>query len=188
MTYADVIRAAKRSPDSVRYATSGTGGVAHVAATLLQQAGGYRMAHEPYPGGAPAAQAAVAGRVPFLMSNVVAVREHVRSGALRPLGVTTREETRHLPGARPFAQQGAGDFEALTWWAVLGVAGTPQSMLLRMEEAMRRVLSEPSVKSRIEDLGADVVASPAEECATFLDAEIAKWGRVIRDNNIRADG
>ena len=82
------------------------GGLAHVAATLLQQAGGYRMAHVPYPGGGPAAQDAVAGRVPLLMSNVVAVREHIRSGALRPLGVSTREETRHVPGARPFAQQG----------------------------------------------------------------------------------
>ncbi len=80
----------------------------------------------PYPGGGPAAQDAVAGRVPLLMSNVVAIREHVRSGALRPLGVTTREETRHLPGVRPFAQQGMpGGFEALTWWALLGVAGSP---------------------------------------------------------------
>jgi tripartite-type tricarboxylate transporter receptor subunit TctC len=186
-TYADVLRAARRNPDAVRYATSGVGGVAHVAATLLQQASGYRMEHVPYPGGAPAAQAAVAGRVPLLMSNVVAVREHIRSGALRPLGVTTREETRHVPGARPFAQQGAGDFEALTWWALLGVAGTPEPLLHRMSEAMSRALGEPRIKARIEDLGADVVASQAEECSAFLQAEIGKWGRVIRDNKIRAD-
>jgi tripartite-type tricarboxylate transporter receptor subunit TctC len=70
-TYADVVRAARREPGAVRYATSGVGGLAHVAATLLQQAGGYRLAHVPYPGGGPAAQDAVAGRVPLLMSNVV---------------------------------------------------------------------------------------------------------------------
>jgi tripartite-type tricarboxylate transporter receptor subunit TctC len=186
-TYADVVRAARRDPGALRYATSGTGGLAHVAATLLQQAGGYRMTHVPYPGGGPAAQDAVAGRVPLLMSNVVAVREHIRSGALRPLGVTTREETRHVPGARPFAQQGVGGFEALTWWALLGVAGTPEPLLLRMGEAMSRVLDEPGVKDRIEERGADVIASSAEECAAFLEGEIGRWGRVIRDNNIRAD-
>jgi tripartite-type tricarboxylate transporter receptor subunit TctC len=67
------------------------------------------------------------------------------------------------------------------------VAGTPEPLLRQMSEAMSRVLSEPQVKARIEDLGADVVASPAEECATFLEAEIGKWGRVIRDNNIQRD-
>jgi tripartite-type tricarboxylate transporter receptor subunit TctC len=186
-TYADVVRAARRDPGTLRYATSGTGGLAHVAATLLQQAGGYRMVHVPYPGGGPAAQDAVAGRVPLLMSNVVAVREHIRSGALRPLGVSTREETPHVPGARPFAQQGAGGFEALTWWALLGVAGTPLPLLLQMGEAMSRVLGEPEVRARIEERGADVVASSAEECATFLESEIERWGRVIRDNNIQAE-
>ena len=141
-SYADVVRAARREPGAVRYASSGVGGLAHLAATLLQQAGGYRLAHVPYPGGGPAAADAVAGRVPLLMSNVVAVREHVRSGALRPLGVTTREETRHLPGVRPFAQQGMpGGFEALTWWALLGVAGTPEPLLARMGEAVRGALA-----------------------------------------------
>jgi tripartite-type tricarboxylate transporter receptor subunit TctC len=171
----------------VRYATSGVGGVAHVAARLLQQASGYRMTHEPYPGGGPAAQAVVAGRVPLLMSNVVAVREHIRSGALRALGVSTYEPTPHLPGVRPFAQQGAGDFEAHTWWALLGVAVTPRPLLNQMENAMSRVLGDPAVKTRIETMGADVAASSAEDCAAFLQAEITKWGRVIRDNNIRAD-
>jgi tripartite-type tricarboxylate transporter receptor subunit TctC len=145
------------------------------------------MVHEPYPGGGPAAQAVVAGRVPLLMSNVVAVREHIRSGALRPLGVSTREATRHLPGTLPFAQQGAGDFEAHTWWALLGVVGTPELLRRRMEEAMLRVLDEPEVRTRIESLGADIAASSAEDCAAFLQTEIEKWGRVIRDNNIRVD-
>jgi tripartite-type tricarboxylate transporter receptor subunit TctC len=186
--YADVVRAARRGPGAVRYATSGVAGLAHVAAVLLQQAGGYRMTHVPYPGGGPAAQDAVAGRVPLLMSNVVAVREPVRSGALRPLGVTARGETRHLPGVLPFAEQGAGGFEALTWWALLGVAGTPGPLLGRMGEAMGRVPGDAGVRARIEERGADVVGSPAEECAAFLAGEIERWGRVIRDNGIRAEG
>lgn len=185
-SYADVVRAARRDPGTVRYATSGAGGLAHVAATLLQQAGGFRMTHVPYPGGGPAAQDAVAGVVPLFMSNVVVVRDSIRSGALRPLGVTTREESRHLPRVRSFAQQGAGDFEALTWWALLGVSGTPQPLLLEMEQAMTRVLADSGVRSRIEDRGADVIGSNAEECAAFLAQQIERWTRVIRDNTIRA--
>ena len=186
-TYGDVVRAARRDPDTLRYATSGTGGLAHVAATLLQQAGGYRMMHVPYPGGGPAAQDAVAGRVPLLMSNVVAVREQIRSGALRPLAVSTREETRHVPGASSFAQQGATGFEALTWWALLGVAGTPEFLLQQMGAAMSRVLHNPQIRARIEERGADVVASSAQECATFLESEIEKWDHVIRANSIQAE-
>jgi len=186
--YPDVVRAARRDPGALRYATSGAGGLAHVAVTLLQQAGGFRMTHVPYTGGGPAAQDAVSGVVPLFMSNLVAVREHIRSGALRPLGVTSREESHHLPRVRSFAQQGAGDFEALTWWALLGVAGTPPALVLEMEQAMARVLENPNVRTRIEDRGADVVGSNAEECAAFLAQQIERWARVIRDNNIRAAG
>lgn len=185
-SYADVARAARRDPGAMRYATSGEGGLAHVAATLLQQAGGFRMTHVPYPGGGPAVRDAVAGVVPLFMSNVVAVRAAIRSGALRPLGVTTRIESPHLPRVPSFAQQGAGDFEALTWWALLGVAGTPTAIVQEMEGAMARVLADPGVRARIGDRGADVAGLSAEESAAFLAQEIERWARVIRDNQIRA--
>jgi tripartite-type tricarboxylate transporter receptor subunit TctC len=132
-------------------------------------------------------QDAVAGHVPLFMTNVVIVSQHIRAGTLRPLGVTTRGETRHVPGSRSFAQQGFGDFEAPTWWAMLGRAGTPPTLVRQMNEALVRVLNDPAIKERIEAQGCDVVASSPEECGRFMAAEIAKWGRVITDNNIRAD-
>jgi tripartite-type tricarboxylate transporter receptor subunit TctC len=185
--FQDVIDAAKRDPDSVNYATSGVGGLAHVATTLLQQQGGFKLVHVPYRGGGPAVQDAVAGHVPLFMTNVVIVSQHIRAGTLRPLGVTTRGETRHVPGSRSFAQQGFGDFEAPTWWALLGKAGTPEPLMRRMNEALVRVLNEPEVKNRIEDQGCDIVASTPEACGAFMQSEITKWGRVITDNAIRVD-
>ncbi len=185
--FQQVVDAAKRAPDTLNFATSGVGGLAHVSTTLLQQQGGFRMVHVPYRGGGPAVQDAVAGHVPLFMSNVVIVSQHIRAGTLRPLGVTTRGETRHVPNTRSFAQQGFGDFEAPTWWAMLGRAGTPEPLVRRMHEALARVLNEPEVKARIEDQGCDIVASTPEECRAFMEREIAKWGRVITDNNIRAD-
>ncbi len=143
--------------------------------------------HVPYRGGGPALQDAISGQVPLFMSNVVIISQHIRAGALRPLGVTTRGETRHVPGVRSFAQQGFGDFEAPTWWAFLGRAGTPEPVLRRMHEALTRTLAEPEIRGRIEEQGCDVIAGSPAECGRFLAAEIEKWGRVIRENNIRVD-
>ncbi len=186
-TFQDVVDAARKEPEALSYATSGVGGLAHVSTTLLQQQGGFRMTHVPYRGGGPAVQDVVAGNVPLFMSNVVIISQHIKAGTLRPLGVTTRGETRHVPGVKSFAQQGFGDFEAPTWWAFLGRAGTPEPILRRMQEALARALADAEVRSKIEEQGADVVASSPEECGRFLVSEINKWGKVIRDNNIRVD-
>lgn len=185
--FQEVMDAARRAPDTLNYATSGVGGLAHVSTTLLQQQGNFRITHVPYRGGGPAVQDAVAGHVPLFMTNVVIVSQHIRAGTLRPLGVTTPGPSRHVPGTRSFAEQGFADFAAPTWWAMLGRAGTPPSLVRQMNEALVRVLNEPAVKTRIEDQGCDIVASTPEQCGSFLQAEITKWGRVITENNIRAD-
>jgi len=186
-SFQEVVDAAKRAPETISFATSGVGGLAHVSTTLLQQQGGFRLVHVPYRGGGPAVQDAVAGNVPLFMSNVVIISQHIRNGILRPLGVTTRGETRHVPGVRSFAQQGFADFEAPTWWAFLGRAGTPQPILARMQEALAKALADAEVRAKVEEQGADVVASSPEECGHFLHSEIEKWGRVIRDNHISVD-
>lgn len=186
-SFRDVVEAAKRKPGDLSYATSGVGGLAHVATTLLQQQGGFKLDHVPYRGAGPAVQDAMAGHVPLFMSNVVVISQHIKAGTLRPLGVTTPGETPHVPGVPSFAQQGFGGFEAPTWWAMLAPARTPAPVVARMHEALAGVLLEPETKAKVEEQGADVVASTPEECRRFIQAEIEKWGKVIRDNNIRAD-
>ncbi|MFN7000350.1 MAG: Bug family tripartite tricarboxylate transporter substrate binding protein [Elioraea tepidiphila] len=171
----------------VTYASTSVGSASHVIGESLARRFGMDATHVPYRGGAPAVQDAVAGTVPLFMSNVVIISQHIAAGTLRPLGVTTRGETRHVPGVRSFAQQGVGDFEAPTWWAFLGRAGTPQPILDRMHQALTSVLNEPAVKQRIEQQGCDIVAGSPEQCRQFLAAEIDKWGAVIRANNITAD-
>jgi tripartite-type tricarboxylate transporter receptor subunit TctC len=186
-TFQDVVAAARREPDRWNYATSGTGGLAHISTTLLQQQNNFRLTHVPYRGGGPAVTAAIANEVPLFMTNVVIVSQHIRAGTLRPLGVTTREESRHVPGTPSFAQQGFGNFEAPTWWALFGRAGTPQPILDRMHAAITQAITDPEVKARIEEQGADVRASSQEECRRFVANEIERWAQVIRQNDIRAD-
>ncbi len=186
-SFQDVVSAAKAAPDTIPYASSGVGGLAHVSTTLLQQQGGFRLVHVPYRGGGPAVADAVAGNVPLFMSNVVIISQHIKAGTLRPLGVSTAGESRHVPGVRSFAQQGFSGFEAPTWWAFLGRVGTPEPILARMQEALAQALADPAVKARIEEQGADVLASNPAECGRFLTSEIERWGKVIRDNNITAE-
>jgi tripartite-type tricarboxylate transporter receptor subunit TctC len=185
--FQEVVAAAKAAPDTISFASSGVGGLAHVSTTLLQQQGGFRLTHVPYRGGGPALQDALSAQVPLFMSNVVIISQHIRAGTLRPLGVTTASETRHVPGVWSFAQQGFAGFEAPTWWAFLGRAGTPPAILKRMEEALHGTLANAEVRARIEEQGADVVAGGPDQCRSFLAGEVEKWGRVIRDNNITTE-
>ncbi|MCB4822865.1 tripartite tricarboxylate transporter substrate binding protein [Roseicella aerolata] len=186
-SFQEVVAAAKAAPDTISYASSGVGGLAHVSTTLLQQQGGFSLVHVPYRGGGPALQDSIAGQVPLFMSNVVIISQHIKAGTLKPLGVTTAGESRHVPGVKSFAEQGFPGFEAPTWWAFFGRAGTPEPILRRMQEALGQALADPEVRSKIEEQGADVKATGPEECRQFLAREIDRWGRVIRDNNIRVD-
>lgn len=187
-TFQDLVAAAKLSPEAIAYATSGIGSLAHVSTTLLQQIGGFKLTHVPYKGGGPALQDALSGQVPLFMSNVVIISQHIKSGALRPLGVTTAGETPHVPGVKSFAQQGFASFEAPTWWALLGRAGMPEPALKRMSAAVVKIMQAPEVRGRIEGMGADVLGGGPEWCRRFLNSEVAKWAQVIRDHDITADG
>jgi tripartite-type tricarboxylate transporter receptor subunit TctC len=160
----------------------------HVAMVRLCNLAGVRLAHVPYRGGAPALQDALAGNVPLFVTNAPVGGPHVRSGALRGLGVTTRERWRDLPGVPSFHELGFAGFEAPTWWGVFAPAGVPGPIRRRTEAELARILAEPEVRARVEAQGMDVLATPAEDFAPFLDAEVERWGRVVRENAIRLDG
>lgn len=186
-TMAQMVEAAKARPRTLNYATTGVGSGAHIATVLLQQRGGFELEHVPYRGGGPALQDALAGHVPLFMSNIVITLQHIREGRLRPLGVTQKTPSRHLPGVVPFAQQGFPDFEALTYWVLVGPARIPAPIVARMQQVVAQALQDATVQARMADQGADIVASTPQQTEAFIREEVAKWGAVIRDNNIRAE-
>lgn len=186
-TLAEMIEGAKAAPDTLSYATTGVGSLAHVATVLLQQRGGFKISHVPYRGGGPALQDALAGHVPLFMSNIVIILQHIREGRLMPLGVSSAQPSGFLPNVPSFASQGFPGFEALTYWVMVGPAGIPQAITDRFQAALKQVLSEAPVQARMAEQGADIVASSPAETATFIRNEIAKWGEVIRANNIRPE-
>jgi len=183
----DLVAAAKKAPDTIGYATSGIGSFGHVSTALMQQMGDFKLTHVPYRGAGPALQDVLSGQVSLLVTSVVNVSKHIKAGGLRPLGVTALGETAMLPGVKSLAQQGFADFEALGWLALLGRAGTPEPIIRKMGDAMAQVLASSEIRDRIADLGGDVIAGGPERARRFINNEVTKWGRVIRDNNITAD-
>jgi len=184
--FQDVIAAAKKAPDTISYGTGGIGSLPHVSTVLLQQLGDFKLTHVPYRGGGPAMQALLSGEVPLLVTPIPTALQQIKAGTARALAVTSEGESRHLPGIKSCAQQGFPDFEAPTWWALFGRAGTPEPIQRRMHEALSGVLTQPEVRERIEN-GIDVLAGGPERCRRFVNSEVERWGRVIRDNNISLD-
>jgi tripartite-type tricarboxylate transporter receptor subunit TctC len=185
--FAQMAAAAKAQPKVLNYATTGVGSGAHIATVLLQQRGGFELEHVPYRGGGPALQDSLAGHVPLFMSNIVIILPHIRQGSLRPLGITQKTRSRYLPDVVPFANQGFADFEALTYWVLVGPARIPAPIVARMQQAVAQALQDANVQARMADQGADIVAAPPQQTEAFIRGEVEKWGKVIRDNDIRAD-
>ena len=117
------VEAQARKLGRLDFGSGGPASIGHIYGELMKKELGLNLVHVPYRGGGPALSDAVAGNVPLFVSNVVIISQHIKAGTLRPLGVTTKGETRHVPGAKSFAEQGFAGFEAPTWWAFLGRVG-----------------------------------------------------------------
>ena len=185
-SFADVVKAAKAKPDSVAYGTIGAGSLGHLAMAQLANIGGYSVVHVPYKGGGPLMQDAIANHVPIAIGSAFLVNPHIKSGALRPLAVTSAKRIPSAPDVPTVAEQGFPGFEALAWWGFFAPAGTPKPILDRMHAELVKVLKNPEARDKLSAQGMDVLASSPTELAKFLDGEMTKWSKVIKDNNIRA--
>ncbi|MCB4820126.1 tripartite tricarboxylate transporter substrate binding protein [Roseicella aerolata] len=183
-----VAMAREQRPGAITYATAGIGTMMHVAMVQLCNHAGIQLTHVPYRGGAPALQDALAGQVPLFVTNAPVGGPHVRSGALKGLGVTTRAPWRDLPGVPSFHELGFDGYEAPTWWGVFAPAGVPAEITRRMETELAGILAEPEVRKRVEAQGMDVLAVSGDGFASFVESEMDRWARVVRENNIRVDG
>jgi tripartite-type tricarboxylate transporter receptor subunit TctC len=175
-------------PNTIPYATAGIGTMMHVAMVQLCNRAGIELSHIPYRGGAPALADALAGQVPLFVTNAPVGGPHVRRGALRGLGVTTRARWRDLPEVPSFEEIGFAGFEAPTWWAAYAPAGVPRPILARMEAALADALAEPETRARVEALGMDVMALTGEPFASFAASEAERWRQVVIENRIRLEG
>jgi tripartite-type tricarboxylate transporter receptor subunit TctC len=187
-SFDDVIKAAKAKPDSVSFGSIGNGSLGHLTMILIEQAAGVRLVHVPYKGGGPMTTDAIGGQVDLAVGSVAVISPHVKSGRLRAIAVTGDKRSQSMPEVRALAEQGFKGFSALAWWGIFAPAGTPKPIIDRMVAELNKALNQPDVKKTLtETLGMDIVAASPEATQKFLLGEMARWGKVVKENGIKAD-
>ena len=186
-TLREFIAAAKAKPGGMNFGSGGSGTSNHLAGELFNILTGANLTHVPYKGVNLAMQDVIAGRIDFVVIGVPAAAPHVRSGKLRALAVIAPQRLAALPEVPTVAEAGLAGFEVTTWYGILAPAGTPRPIIARLNTELVKVMHSPEMKERLAGIGTDPVTSTPEEFAAYIQAEIGKWGDVIRKAKLRAD-
>jgi tripartite-type tricarboxylate transporter receptor subunit TctC len=186
-TLNDVIAAAKAKPGGLHFASPGPGTSPHMAGELLKMTAQVDMTHVPYKGSGPALTDVMGGTVPMMFDTMLVVGAQVKAGKLRPIAVASAKRLPSLPDVPTFAEAGAPGVEVTSWQAVFAPAGTPKPIVQRLNAELARVIKEPDVQARLNDLGVEPAAGPPEQLAEFQKAEIAKWSKVAKAANVKVE-
>jgi len=177
----ELVQYAREHPGGRSYASGGPGSPHHLQAEMLQSMTGIEMMHVPYKGSAPALTDVIAGHVPLMFSDVVPALPQIREGKVRALGVSTSVRLPSAPDIPTLAEEGVGGFDAAGWGVISVPAGTPIAVVDRLRATLNGILPLPEVARQIIALGLlPAGASAPGETARFIDAEIERWGKVIR--------
>jgi tripartite-type tricarboxylate transporter receptor subunit TctC len=185
-TVAEFIAYAKANPGKISYASSGVGTSIHLTAEMFKATTGIEMVHVPYRGSAPAVTDMITGQVQLMFDNLPSSIEHVRSGRLRALAVTTAKRSDALPEVPTVAETIPG-FEVSVWNTMVAPKGTPQHIVDTLNRAVNEILQNPRVKARLAELGGVPMPMSSVDLGKLYAVEIEKWGRVIRMGNIKPE-
>lgn len=184
----ELIAYAKRQPgDGMPYASSGQGGPQHVATELFAQMAKVKMVHVPYKGEANAIGDLLGNQVPVMFGNLPSLLPHIRSGKLRALAVSSLQRSSVAPEIPTVAESGLPGFEALTWFGLFAPAGMPQPLADRLNAEVKKSLAAPDVRAKLDQQGLTTVGGSAAELKAYMKQEVPKWGKLLRNANIKAE-
>jgi tripartite-type tricarboxylate transporter receptor subunit TctC len=181
----DLIAVAKAKPGSINFASAGVGGGAHLAGELFKAMSGVNIIHVPYKGSGPALNAAISGEVQMIVTSAPPALPHVKSGKLKALAVTSAQPSALAPGLPPVAAAGLPGYLAVQYLAAFAPAKTPAELITRLNMEIARTMRRPSVKDRLFSAGMEVPGGSPQEVGEIIKSEMAKWGKLIKDANIR---
>jgi tripartite-type tricarboxylate transporter receptor subunit TctC len=185
-TVPEFIAYAKANPGKINMASTGIGTIQHIAGELFQMMTGTKMIHVPYRGAPPALMDLIGGRVQVMFDVVVSSIEHIKSGRLRPLAVTTTTRLQELPQVPVIADFVPG-YEASGWIGIGTPKNTPSGIVEKLNEEVNSALADPNFKTRLAETGGQPFATSPMEFGKFIGEEIDKWGKVIRTANIKPE-
>uniref|UniRef100_UPI0030F7E8A3 Bug family tripartite tricarboxylate transporter substrate binding protein n=1 Tax=uncultured Acidovorax sp. TaxID=158751 RepID=UPI0030F7E8A3 len=183
----DLIAYAKANPGKVNFGSSGNGSSIHLSGELFKSLAKVDMQHVPYKGSAPAVTDLMGNQIGIMFDNMPSAIQHVRSGSLVPLAVTTAKRSPELPNVPTIAEAGVPGYEATSWFGMFAPAGTPAPVLAKLNAAIVKVLAQPDVKKKINEQGAEVYSETPEQFAAFIQAESVKWGKVVKESGASLD-
>jgi tripartite-type tricarboxylate transporter receptor subunit TctC len=184
----DYVKAAKAKPDALSYGSVGSGSLGHLALTLLQKEGGYKVIHIPYKGGGPMTIDMLGGQVDAGIGTVALLGNNIRAGKLRGLAVTGDQRASSLPDVPTMAELGYKGFSAEAWWAIYAPTGTPKAIIDKLNAEIVKITKQPDVNKQLTvTMGMNLKASSPEELGKFTASEMARWSKVIKDNGIKRD-
>src|SRR5712692_4545347 len=183
----ELIALAKAKPGSLHYASSGNGSATHMATELFKNLTGTDIVHVPYSGGGPAVLAVIGGQVPIYTGSIPSQVQHIKSGRLVALAVTSSKPDPALPGIPTVAEAGVPGYEAVEWQGIVVPSGTPAPVIDRLNRAIVESVKAPEFNERLAGVGAHAVGSTPGEFADYMKKELATWSRVIKATGIKVD-
>jgi tripartite-type tricarboxylate transporter receptor subunit TctC len=178
---------AKARPGQLNYGTAGIGSSNHLASELFNLSAGVSTGHVPYKGGSQAQVDLLGGQLTFMFDNLPAAIPHIKSGGFRALAVTSLRRQGALPDLPTMDELGYAKFEAGSWFGALAPAGTPRAVVERLNAAINSALREPALRDRYLAQGFDLNPGTPEQFAEFMQAETAKWHRVVKAAGIKGE-
>jgi tripartite-type tricarboxylate transporter receptor subunit TctC len=185
-TVKELVELAKKQPGRLTFSSAGIAAPAHFAGELFKTIAGIDMTHVPYKGAAPAMSAAMSGEVSMMFGPIAQGVPQVRAGKLKALGVTGPLPSPLLPGVKPLVEQGFPGLLVFNWYGVLAPAKTPDAPAQAVRSALKQVMSDQTLRTRLSDLGTEVVWDEGETLANAIAADLMRWGQLARIAKIEA--
>ncbi|MGE0559935.1 MAG: Bug family tripartite tricarboxylate transporter substrate binding protein [Burkholderiales bacterium] len=182
----ELVALAKARPGVLNFGSSGSGGSNHLAGELFNAMANVRITHVPYKGNGPAMIDLLGGHIDMAYNGLTSAMQHIKSGKLRALGVTSLKRSAALPDMPTLDEQGLKGFQAVAWNGITGPAGTPKAAVDRIASDVARMMKSPELAAFLKREGSDPVGSTTAEYRAFLTGEIDKWKKVIARAGIKS--
>ncbi|GAA4336212.1 tripartite tricarboxylate transporter substrate binding protein [Pigmentiphaga soli] len=186
-TMQDLIALVRAEPGKYSYSDGGTGGPSHLSAELFNSLTGGKLLRVPYKGSAPSLTDLAGGHVDMSFSTIVSAQPYVRTGRMKALAVTGKRRSPVFPELPTVAEAGLPDYEYVTWYGIFVTGGTPKPIVDKLYGVMREIVETPEMKQLFAEQGAQVVGTGPQEFGAYIDGEIKKWARVVKDARIPVD-
>ena len=183
----ELLALAKEEPGVLNYASAGIGSFQHLSGELFKLTAEVDIQHVPYKGGGPAMLAVIAGEAQVMFSSIVQTVPSIQSGSLRALATGGEKRSPILPDLPTISEAGVPGYVATNWWGLSAPAGTPQPIVDKLHDAIAELLNSAETKKYLDNEGAAPVRMSSAEFGKFVEAEIAKWGPVVKKAGMKAE-